>query len=83
MPKIDIPTPEHKHTRDPYKIAKLVEKYTRPGNTVFDPFMGGAGIGCACLLTGRKYIGCEMKRNFFQQSFERLSKVEELLNAGV
>lgn len=77
--KIDIPQPTHKHTRDPYQIAGLLDKYTGVNDMIFDPFMGGAGIGCACLITGRKYVGCEMKRHFFEQCYERLSKVERLL----
>jgi len=38
----------------------LIEKYTTPGDTILDPFMGSGTTGVACIKTGRNFIGIEI-----------------------
>lgn len=46
----------------PIKAWKwLVDKVAKPGDTVFDPFMGSGTTGIACIETGRNFIGVEIE----------------------
>lgn len=43
----------------------LIERYTLPGQTVLDPFMGSGATGKACVRTGRNFIGVELDPHYF------------------
>jgi DNA modification methylase len=48
----------------PYEIMRpVVETFSRPGDTVYDPFMGYGSTGLAC--KGRNFIGIERRKDFF------------------
>lgn len=61
----------YKHpTQKPIRlITKLVQKTT---GTVLDPFMGTGTTGAACASLGRKFIGIEIERKYFDISCERI-----------
>ena len=42
------------------------------GNTVLDPFMGSGTTGVACANLGRKFIGIEIERKYFDIACERI-----------
>lgn len=43
----------------------LIKTYTNDGEVVLDPFMGSGSCGVACIRTGRKFIGIEKNKEFF------------------
>lgn len=43
-----------------------------PIATVFDPYMGSGPIAEACVITGRKYIGCELDPTHFETAKRRI-----------
>jgi hypothetical protein len=51
----------------------LVSWFTDPGETVFDPFAGRAGLGLACRLLGRGYLGYEIRAKEHRAAQGRLS----------
>jgi DNA modification methylase len=53
-------------------IAWCIEKYTKPGDTILDPFMGSGTTAIACLNTGRHYIGFEKEQKYYQIALERI-----------
>lgn len=66
-PPVDVL--EHKALRgdDKHKCEKpldqaldLVEWFSEPGDTVFDPTCGSGTIGVACAILGRNFVGCEI-----------------------
>jgi site-specific DNA-methyltransferase (adenine-specific) len=60
-------------TQKPLKlITDWVVKFTEPGETVLDPFMGSATTGLACLKMGRKFIGIEKRPDYFELACARL-----------
>jgi site-specific DNA-methyltransferase (adenine-specific) len=64
---IDHPCPK------PLAFMKwLIEKGSKPGDTVFDPFMGSGTTGVACMQTGRKFIGCEIDPGYFAIAEKRI-----------
>ena len=52
---------------------KEVVEIVRPGGTILDPFMGAGSTGVAALEMGRKFIGVEYVREYFDTARERLS----------
>jgi len=44
-----------------------------PGMTVFDPYMGSASLGVACLRRGIRYIGVEIDPAYYAVACERLA----------
>lgn len=48
-----------------------------PGETVFDPFMGSASVGIACLKLERNFIGCEIDPDYFQAAEKRISDFQQ------
>lgn len=60
-------------TQKPVSLAvELIENFTDPGDVIFDLFAGSASIGVAALITGRRYIGIEVKKRIFEISGLRL-----------
>ncbi len=44
------------------------------GETILDPFMGSGTTGVACVKQGRKFIGIEIERRYFDIACERIEK---------
>lgn len=61
------------------KSLKLMEDiisiHTAEGQTILDPFMGSGSTGEAAIRLGRKFIGVELEKNFFEMSKNRIEIV--------
>ena len=59
----------------PLRIAqRAILMATKPGDTVFDPFMGVATVGLAALLEKRKYIGIDKSNYYYGAAVRRLER---------
>ena len=47
-----------------------------PGETTLDPFMGSGTTGVACMNLGRKFIGIEIERKYFDIACERIENAQ-------
>lgn len=64
-------------TEKPVPLMKeLVADFTRPGQTVLDPFMGSGSTGVACVQMGRKFIGIEQDPKWFDLACRRLREAQ-------
>ena len=52
--------------------VELVERLSDTGDVVLDPFMGSGTTGVACVKTGRKFIGIELSRAYFDIAVKRI-----------
>jgi len=50
----------------------LIEKFTKPGDIVLDPFMGSGTTGVAAVRLGRKFIGIELVDKYFDIAVSRI-----------
>ena len=67
----------HHATQKPLKLmAYCVDCYTNPGQTILDPFMGSGTTGIAALQLGRKFIGIELDRKYFDIAVERIENAQ-------
>jgi site-specific DNA-methyltransferase (adenine-specific) len=57
-------------------LMDWVTKFTDPGETVLDPFMGSATTGVACLKLGRKFIGIEKRPDYFELAVKRITDAQ-------
>jgi site-specific DNA-methyltransferase (adenine-specific) len=58
-------------------IAKLIEKFTNPGDTVLDPFMGSGTTGVACVKLGRNFIGIEKEPKYYDIAARRIAEAQQ------
>lgn len=57
-----------------------VEVHTNPGDTVLDPFMGSGTSGVAAASWGRKYVGIDIKQEYYEMAERRIRKAEKDIN---
>lgn len=55
-------------------IMRSIALWTNPGDVVFDPFSGIGSSGHVAIKMGRKYIGTELKKSYFDMSVQNLQK---------
>jgi DNA modification methylase len=65
-------------TQKPVALMKWqIERYTKEGDTIFDPFMGSGTTGVACVQTGRNFIGCEIDEGYFKIAEKRIHDAQQ------
>ena len=63
-------------TQKPVALMRwIIEKWTEPGDLVFDPYMGSGPIARACADLGRRYIGVEIVEEYCQAAVDRLRQM--------
>jgi site-specific DNA-methyltransferase (adenine-specific) len=55
-------------------VMEWVAKFTDPGETALDPFMGSGTTGIACAKHRRKFIGIEKRPAYFDLACRRIAK---------
>jgi DNA modification methylase len=70
-------------TQKPVDLLRyLIRTYTEKDDIVLDPTMGSGSTGVACAMEGRRFIGIEKERQFFDVAEGRvLSAYQEVNNA--
>lgn len=53
-------------------IHRLMRLYSNPGEVVFDPFTGIGSTGHVALKMGRRFIGTELKPEYFNQAVKSI-----------
>lgn len=64
--------PKQHPTQKPDSLMAWCLKWV-DGKTVLDPFMGSGTTGVACANLGRKFIGIEIERKYFDIACERIA----------
>lgn len=55
-------------------IRRGVKLWTNPGDTVLSPFMGIGSEGYVSLDMGRRFVGAELKRSYYEQACRNLAE---------
>lgn len=60
-------------TKLPAEVVRKILAYSsRPGDVVFDPFLGSGQVAVVSKMEGRRYLGFEIVREYFEFARERL-----------
>jgi len=59
-------------TEKPVKLMEWCITFAKDAESVLDPFMGSGTTGVACANLGRKFIGIEIERKYFDIACERI-----------
>ena len=80
---VQVVSSDKQKTRKLHPTAKpvalmeyLIRTYTNKGDTVLDFTMGSGTTGVACVNTGRKFIGIELEREYFDIAVDRISTAQ-------
>lgn len=64
-------------TQKPVALFRwCLERATKPGDTVIDPYMGSGSCGVACIETGRDFIGIELDADYFTIAQRRIEAAQ-------
>lgn len=62
-------------------IERCVRLWSNPGETVFSPFAGIGSEGYQAILNGRRFIGVELKHEYYTAACRNLTHAEESVTA--
>jgi site-specific DNA-methyltransferase (adenine-specific) len=64
-------------TEKPVDLMKLwITQSTDSGEKILDPFMGVGSSGVAAVVSGRKFIGCEISPEYFDMACKRIEDAQ-------
>ena len=64
-------------TQKPVALLEyLIKTYTNPGEVVLDNCMGSGSTGVACVNTGRRFLGMELDKKYFDIAMNRIAEEE-------
>jgi len=64
---------EHITVKPVCLIAHLIKLFTKPGQTVLDPFLGSGSHGVAAIESQRRFIGFEIEKKYYDLATERIA----------
>lgn len=77
---LDFATENGVHpTQKPVALMEyLIKTYTNEGDLVLDNCMGSGTTGVACINTGRRFVGMELNKDYFEIASKRIQDAAEL-----
>lgn len=63
----------HPTVKPQFVLQRMIYAYTKEGETVLDCFSGSGSTAIACIKTNRRFVGCELDKNYYEQSIERIA----------
>lgn len=67
-------------TQKPIALMEwCIERFTAPGATIFDPYMGSATTAIAAMRLGRPFVGIEISTEFFDAAVDRVTAAHDRL----
>ena len=64
-------------------IERAIELWSNPGDTVYSPFAGIGSEGYVSIEMGRKFVGSELKKSYFELAKRNLSEARETQASGL
>lgn len=68
---------EHPTEKPVPLMMEIVGDFTKPGQTICDPFTGSGTTGVACLKLGRSFIGIEQNPKWFDLACRRIEEAHK------
>ncbi len=68
---------------DLFDFQRAIELWSNPGDLVFSPFTGIGSEGYVSIEMGRRFVGSELKRSYWELAKRNLSEAREHQEAGL
>lgn len=72
--KTDKINSDHPCSKPVNVMRWIIERTTRKGDIVLDPFMGSGITGVACVQMGRRFVGIELEEEYYQISKKNITE---------
>ena len=66
----------HQNQKPVDLLKQCILKHSDENDIIFDGFMGSGSTGVACIETGRKFIGVELDKKYFEIAKERIENLK-------
>ncbi len=77
MHRLSVTSYDKEHpTQKPVKLMEWCIRHAPDSATVADPFMGSGTTGVAAAAMGRKFLGIERERKYFDIACERIARAQ-------
>ncbi len=73
MPPERLKSPKHPTQKPTSILKKMIRIASNEDDIIFDPFMGVGSVGVAALELGRRYIGVEIDRTYYDAAYNRIN----------
>lgn len=67
----------HPNEKNLSSLTRIILNLTQKNDIVFDPFSGSGTTAVACYEVGRRFIGVEKNKKYFEAALERLEKYQK------
>ena len=64
-------------------IERAIDLWSNPGDLVFSPFTGIGSEGYVSIEMGRRFVGAELKRSYWELAKRNLSQAREVKDSGL
>lgn len=58
----------------------FIRLFTKEDDIIFDPFLGSGTTAVAAVLHKRKYMGIEVKEEYFKEALKNIKEVQQIMN---
>lgn len=59
-------------------IERAIQLWSNPGDVVYDPFSGVGSTGYQAIRMGRKFVGSELKKSYFDQAVKNIGSAKSI-----
>lgn len=64
-------------------VRRCIRLWSNPGDLVLDPFTGIGTTGYVAIQTGRRFVGCELKRSYFEAACRNIARAGAVMTLGL
>jgi len=64
-------------------VRRCIKLWTNPGELVLDPFAGIGTTGYVALQNERRFIGCELKRSYYEAACRNIARAGSVMTLGL
>ena len=64
-------------------VRRCIKLWSNPGDLVLDPFGGIGTTGYVAVQNGRRFIGCELKRSYFEAACRNIGRASNVMTLGL
>lgn len=64
-------------------VRRCIKLWSNPGDLVLDPFAGIGTTGYIALQNERRFVGCELKRSYFEAACRNIERASNVITLGL